>query len=293
MKSSAITGPDGFEAERQFQARAPSLGVDLSPGGVDVHDSREFATRKVSDRLLATHPEAQSLHGEAGHRHALAEQSAALVTRAFTAMQETRLGYEELRRRLDPRRTRTVHFGVALAFQAAIFVVLVGLDAVEFTGVLAGWMTAVAIAAAAFWWGCAWLVALTVREGRRGLLAAVIAAAASLGVLLAALHTDAVVPDQADVRYRLGVGIGVVLLILVQAAVASVLIGRTEPASLLLARRRWHRSRSEHAAALRTHRSDVEAAIIARQGWQNLIEMQANGPLPPAARVPLPRSGSG
>jgi len=258
-----------------------------------MHDSREFATRKVSDRLLATHPEAQSLHGEAGHRHALAEQSAALVRRAFTAMQETRLGYEELRRRLDPRRTRTVHFGVALAFQAAIFMVLVGLDAVEFTGVLTGRMTAVAVAAAAFWWGCAWLAALAVREGRRGLLGVVIAAAASLGVLLAALYADAVVPGQADTRYRLGVGVGVALLILVQAAVASVLLGRTEPASVLLARRRWHRSRSEHAAAVRTHRSDIEAAIIARQEWQNLVDTQANGPVSLAARVPPPRSGSG
>jgi hypothetical protein len=258
-----------------------------------MHDSREFATRKVSDRLLATHPEAQSLHGEAGHRHALAEQSAALVRQAFTAVQEARLGYEDLRRRLDPRRTRTVHFGVALAFQAAIFVVLVGLDAVEFSGVLAGWMTAMAIAAAAFWWGCGWLAALTVREGRRGLLAVITATAASLSVLLAALHANAVAPGQADIRYRLGVGIAVALLILVQAAVASVLTCRTEPASLLLARRRWHRSRSEYAAASRTHRSDVEAAIIARQGWRNLVEMQANGPVPLATRVPRPRSGSG
>ena len=258
-----------------------------------MRDPREFATRRVSDRLLATHPEAQSLHGEAGHCHTLARQSAAMVTQAFTAMQEARLGYEELRRQLDPRRTRTAHFGVALAFQSAIFVALAGLDAVEFTGVLTGWVAAVAIAAAAFWWGCAWLGALTVREGRRGLLAVVTAAAASLGVLLAALHADAVVPGQADTRYRLGVGIGVALVILVQAAVACVLIGRTEPASLLLARRRWHRSRSEHVAAVRTHRSDVEAAIVARQGWQNLVETQGNGAVPPAARVPPPRSGSG
>src|SRR5947209_16994672 len=106
-----------------------------------MHEPRDFATRKMSDRLLATHPEAQSLLAEAGHRHALARQSAAAVTRTFTAMQGARLAYEELGHRLDPRRTRAVHFGVALAFQAATFAVLAALDAVEFTGVLTGWMT--------------------------------------------------------------------------------------------------------------------------------------------------------
>ena len=108
-----------------------------------------------------------------------------------------------------------------------------------------------------------------------------------------AVHADAVLPGQVDARYRLGVGIGVALLILVQVAVACMLIGRTEPASLLLARRRWHRSRSEHAAAVRIHRSDIEAAIIARQGWQNLVDTQVNGPVSAVGRVPAPRSGAG
>lgn len=154
--------------------------------------------------------------------------------------------------------------------------VLVALDAIEFTGVLTGWMAVAAVAAAAAWSGCAWLAALAGWEGQRGLLAVIIAGAATFGLLLAALHGAAAVPGQADMRYRLGVSVGVVLLIFALVAVASVLIGRTEPTSLLIARRRWHRARSAHEAATRIHRSDAEAAAVARQGWRGLIETQAN-----------------
>lgn len=233
------------------------------------------ATRKTSGRLLATHPEAQSLYAEAGHWHVLAEQSAAVVRQTYRVMQAARLGYEELRHRLDPRRTRTVHFGVALTLQAAIFVVLVALDAIEFTGVLADWMAVAAVAAAAAWSGCAWLAALAGREGQRGMLAVIVASAAAFGLLLAALHGDAAVPALTDIRYRLGVSIGVALLIFALVAAASVLIGRTEPASLLPARRRWYRARSEHENAMRIHVSDVEAAMVARQAWHVLVETQA------------------
>jgi hypothetical protein len=241
-----------------------------------VQEPQRPATRKTSDRLLATHPEAQSLYAEAGHWHVLAEQSAAVVRQTYRVMQAARLGYEELRHRLDPRRSRTVHFGVALTLQTAIFVVLVALDAIEFSGVLTGWTTVAAVAAAAAWSGCSWLAALAGRQGQRGLLAVIVAGTATFGLLLAALHSEAAVLGESDIRYRLGVGVGVALLIFALVAVASVLIGRTEPASLLLARRRWHRSRSEHAAAVSIHVSDVEAAIVARRAWHGLVETHAD-----------------
>ena len=72
-----------------------------------MHEPQELATRQNTGHVLRTHPEGQSLFAEAGHCRILAEQSARVVARAFTNMQERRLGYEELRRRLDPRRTRT------------------------------------------------------------------------------------------------------------------------------------------------------------------------------------------
>jgi hypothetical protein len=241
-----------------------------------VNKPQELATRQSIGHLLRTHSEAQSLFGEAGHYRVLAEQSATAVTQAFTSMQERRLSYEELRRRLDPRRTRTIHFGVGLTLLAAMFAVLVALDAIELAGVLTGWMTAAAAATAAAWIGCSWLAALAKREGQRRLLTAITAGAAAAGLLLVALHREGASTRRADAWDRFDVGVLVVLLIFALVAVIAVLIARMEPASLLFARRRWHRSRDEYAAAVHTHRCDAEAAVIAGQGWRSLIEIQAN-----------------
>jgi MFS family permease len=241
-----------------------------------VYDPEELTTRQSIGHVLRTHPEGKSLFGEAGHYRVLAEQSAAEVARVFTGMQETRFSCDELRRRLDPRRTRTIHLGVGLTLLAVIFTILVPLDAIELSGVLAGWMTAAAAAAAAAWIGCSWLAALAKREGQSGLLTAIIVSAMGVGLLLAALHGLGAATRQADVWHRFGIGVLLVLLIFALVAIAAVLIARTEPASLLSARRRWHRARDEYVAAVQTHRSDVEAAVIAEQGWRSLIEVQAN-----------------
>lgn len=238
-----------------------------------VHEPQELATRQSIGHVLRTHLEGQSLFGEAGHCRVLAEQSAMAVTQAFTSMQERRLSYEELRRRLDPRRTRTTHFGVGLTLLAAFYTVLVALDAVALAGVLTGWMAA---AAAAAWIGCSWLAAVAKREGRGGLLTGITVGVAAIGLLLAALHGEAAATRRAEVWLRFGVGVLVVLVIFALVAVAAAVITRMEPASLLFARRRWHRSRDEYAAAVHTHRCDAEAAVIAGQGWRSLIEIQAN-----------------
>ena len=66
------------------------------------------------------------------------------------------------------------------------------------------------------------------------------------------------------------------LLILALVAVAAEIITRTEPASLTPARRRWHRARDDHTAAVTAESADNEAAVIAGQGWRNLIEAQAS-----------------
>ncbi len=238
-----------------------------------MQEPQELATRQTIGHVLRTHLEGQSLFGEAGHCQVLAEQSAMAVTQAFTRMQERRLSYEELRRRLDPRRTRMTHFGVGLTLLAAIFTVLVAVDAVELAGVLSEWMGA---AAAAAWIGCSWLAAIAKREGRDGLLTGIAVGVAAVGLLLAALHGEAAATRQTDLSHRFGVGILVVLVIFALVAVAVVVIARMEPASLLFARRRWHRSRDEYAAAVQTHRCDAEAAVIAGQGWRSLIEIQAS-----------------
>jgi hypothetical protein len=235
----------------------------------------------MAGHVLATHPEAHSLLSEAGHRRVLAERSAAEVSRRYGMMQAARAGYEELRHRLDPRGTRPVHFAVALALLAALFAVLVMLSVITFDGVLTGGVAAAAVAAAAAWTGCAWLEALALRDGQHGRLASVSAGVLALGVLLAALHGDAAPLRRAGGWDRYGVGAVTVLLVFALVAVAAMLIARTEPASLLLARRRWHQARSAHAAAVRTHREDAEADAVASQGWHGLIQAyvpaQVNG----------------
>ncbi|HEY2125615.1 MAG TPA: hypothetical protein VGH77_00360 [Streptosporangiaceae bacterium] len=75
------------------------------------------------------------------------------------------------------------------------------------------------------------------------------------------------------------------MLILALVAAAAAVIARTEPASLLLARRRWYRARHEYAAARSAQAADAEAAVIAVQGWQNLIDTQANSPVDGEAPV--------
>jgi 4-amino-4-deoxy-L-arabinose transferase-like glycosyltransferase len=243
-----------------------------------VQDPSEVLYRQVVSHVLATHPEAPSLLSEVDHRRALAAQSTAEVTRLHGVMQAARMGYEELRHRLDPRRTRPVHFGIAMVLLAVVFTVLVMFDAVTFDGVLAADVTAAAVAASAAWLGCAWLAAVAAREEQRGLLAATIAGAAALGGLLAALHGEVGGRMPVDRPTRAGVGVAAVLLILILVAVAAMLMTRTEPASVLLARRRWQSCQSEYEAALRIQRSDAEAEAVARQSWRGLIQAHVQAP---------------
>ncbi len=68
------------------------------------------------------------------------------------------------------------------------------------------------------------------------------------------------------------VSILVVLVILALVTTATEIITRTEPASLLLARRRWRHAWAGYLAAVRVHRSDAEAAVVAAQEWASLID---------------------
>jgi hypothetical protein len=59
--------------------------------------------------------------------------------------------------------------------------------------------------------------------------------------------------------------------ILVLAAGAAALISRMEPASLLVARRRWYRARAAYQKAVETEQADTQAAAIAREAWLGLV----------------------
>ena len=144
---------------------------------------------RIVGEVLTYHPEAASLLGEASHRHALAAHSTATASQALYAAQATRVCYEELRHRLDPRYRRPVHFAAGLACLAGLGVGLAVLDGLELITVLAARMAVpITLAAVAVWLTGAWLAALAAREGRHGLLAGIIAGAVVMSLLLVTLH---------------------------------------------------------------------------------------------------------
>jgi hypothetical protein len=66
------------------------------------------------------------------------------------------------------------------------------------------------------------------------------------------------------------------VLITVLTAGAAVLIARTEPASVFLARRHRHHAYSAYEAAARLQRTDAEAASVAEQSWLGLVRTHAS-----------------
>ena len=140
---------------------------------------------QIIGELLAGHPEAASLQGEASHRQAVAVCSAALAGRLFTEAQAARLGYDGLRHRLDARRRHSVHFGVGLLLLAVLGAGLTMLDAIELGGTRS---ILLALAATAVWLTVAWLAALADRERRWAPVGAIIGGAVFLGLLLVFLH---------------------------------------------------------------------------------------------------------
>jgi hypothetical protein len=241
-----------------------------------VSEPPDPAARVVISRLLDDDPEGQSLLAEAGHRRTLAAQSARVASDASANEKAARRGYDALRHRLDPRDGRTLHLAVASVALAAVVAALLGLDRIEFTGVLIGWMTTPAAATAtAVWTGCAWLAALAVREERHGRLTAIGAGAIAAGLLLAALHSVGSAAFQWPGWDSVWLSVLVVLVILALVTIATEIITRTEPASLLGARHRWHRAQQDCRAAMRAQRSDAEAATVAAQNWCSLVDIYA------------------
>lgn len=224
---------------------------------------------QIIGELLAGHPEAVSLQAEASHCRALARSSAACARQEFDAAQAARLGYEELRHRLDPRRARTIGLGAGLLALTLVGAGLTLLDAVELSGVL-GPVRSVfpAVASAAVWLAGAWIAALASRERRWSVCAAAGIAGVLLGLLQAALR------GFGHQNVLFGALIGVLILGL--ASAAAVLMARMESSSLFAARRRWHRARAAHRAALRIEQDDREAATVATDSWLGLVRTRAS-----------------
>jgi len=236
---------------------------------------------QILHELLTRHPEAASLQAEACHCRALSMCSAAKVRRAFAAAQAARLGYEQLRRRLDPRRRRPIHFGEGLLLAAVLGMGLTVLDGLELGAFLPGVSSVLpTLAATAVWLTVAWLAALAAREHRWTMVAPAVGGAVLLALLLAALHDISLRPGQRTMfgnihqSMVLGMLFGVFLLVL--AVGAAVLIARMESASLPVARHRWHRAQASYDQVAGVELADAEAELVTREAWLGLVRSYAS-----------------
>jgi hypothetical protein len=151
---------------------------------------------------------------------------------------------------------------------------LATLDVIELGGPLEARPVPLALAATAVWLTGAWLAATAIRRQHWAAVAGLGVLAVTLGLLLVALHGFG--PDQGwpASGHDLGSTILAALtgtFILVLAVGATALMIHMEPASLLMARWRWHRAQAAYQAAAETERADTEAAAIARHAWLGLV----------------------
>ena len=236
---------------------------------------------QILHELLTRHPEAASLQAEACHCQALSICSAARAARQLAAVQAARLGCEQLRRRLDPRRRRPIHFGEGLLLAGVLGMGLTVLDGLELGTFLPGVISVLpTLAATAVWLTLAWLAALAGREHRWTMVVPAVGAGVLLALLLAALHEISLRPSQSAIWGQIhrsmvmGVLFGAFLLVL--AVGAAILIARMEPASLYVARHRWYRARTSYDQAAGLELADAEAELVAREAWLGLVRSYAS-----------------
>ena len=216
---------------------------------------------RIIGELLTSHPEAESLLAEAGHRQAFAAWSTAGTGTKFTGAQAARRGYEELWHRLEPRRGRSVPFEVGLLVLA---VAGAGLAMLDFVGAepairrggtgapRAGGCRGLGDNSVARHghWPPAMLGPVVGRRSRRH----------GTRLLPVALHAFAPYPGwPAAGGLSRGGGILCVLVaafILLLVAGAAGVIAHMEPVGLLAARLRWHRARVGYEEAVRVWQAD-------------------------------------
>jgi hypothetical protein len=230
-------------------------------------DYRPTPTQIIGE-LLLNHPEAASLLARATHWRSLAVWSTATARRKFAAAQAARLAYEELGHLLEPRRRHPINLVVGLLLLFVLSAGLVMLNLIELGGLRS---VPTALAATAVWLTGAWLGAVAARQRRRTLVAAITGAAFLLGLLLVALHSVGPQPAWPDVGRRAVFGALTGAFILVLTAGAAALMTHLEPASLLVARRRWYRARAAYEEATETEHADAQAAAVARESWLGLV----------------------
>ena len=223
---------------------------------------------RIIGELLLNHPEAASLLARATHWRSLAVWSAATARRKFAAAQAARLAYEELGHLLEPRGRHPINFAVGLLLLLVLSAGLVMLNLIELGGLRS---VLPALAATAVWLTGAWLGAVAARQRRWTVVAALAGAGVLLALMLVVLHGVGPHPAWSAVGRRAVFGALTGAFILVLTAGAAALMAHLEPASLLVARRRWYRARAAHEEATETEQADARAAAIAAEAWLGLV----------------------
>lgn len=262
-----------------------AIKSDLREKGTAVQPEHQQTPGSIVGSLLDEHPEALVLLAEAGHRWALAACSAADARLMFRAAQAARLGYEELRHRIDPRRQRPVDIGAGLLCLLVLAAGIAVLDFVELSGLLGG-LTSVpsTLAATVVWLTMSWLGALAARQHRWAELRLIATVAALLGLLLMTLYAFTPHPgwpsfgEHAPGSTVAGILFGVLTLLLTVGA--GIVIASLEPPGLLPARRRWRRAQGAYEEAEATSRADQEADAIATHAWLGLVRVWATAIVP-------------
>jgi hypothetical protein len=224
---------------------------------------------RIIGELLLNHPEAASLLARATHWRSMAVWSAATTRRKLAAAQAARLAYEELGHLLEPRGRHPINFAVGLLLLPVLSAGLVVLNLIELGGLMS---VPTALAAAAVWLAGAWLGAVAARQRRWTVVAALAGAGGLLALMLVVLHGVGPHPAWSPVGRRAVFGSLTGGFILVLTAGAAVLVAHLEPASLLVARRRWYRARAAYEEAVETEHADARAAAVARKAWISLVQ---------------------
>ena len=222
---------------------------------------------QIIGELLHNHSEAASLLARANHWRSLAVWSAAIARRKFAVAQAARLAYEELGHLLEPRR-HSINLVAGLLLLLVLSAGLVMLDLIELGGLRSA---PAALAATAVWLTGAWLGTLAARQRRWTLVTAITGGAFLLGLLLVTLHSVGPYPAWPDAGRRAVFGALTGAFILVLTAAAAALMAHLEPASLLVARRRWYRAQAAYEEAAKTAQADAQAAAVARESWLGLV----------------------
>jgi hypothetical protein len=242
------------------------------PGTIESGSERSHEhASSVLGRLLARSGLAPDLLGEARHRHGVARRSTASAEGATRDARDKERVYANVRRRVDPRHDRTVHFFTGILWTTFLCAVVAG--AVIVTAWDLGWLwrVAVPLIVATLAAAVAWQVVV---RRRQGLSTRPFVFVAALSVAMLTILHVFTVAGSSVVAWLTGVGLA---MLAVGAVVAATrIVEHTEARVVFIVRRAWEQADKVRRAAVTRAAGDEEAADVAEESWLSLVEEEAH-----------------